>query len=232
MRILGQNASLDAFRLDLVYLGASLSAEEQNPALNTLAAEPNALLTELRQHRSELEQTEEFLIFNIALRKRRDHRTDKRVSAIGGTARAAFPADYSVLFPTLSPSKVNRLALDEQLTENERIFAELSARPVNHPLRLAYEADFKNDIQALKQADTNTDAAELALTLARSKVRQFKIKADSSRVKIHGEILAITGDKKEADSFFRETSDVPSRESSPEEDAPEVNAPPANSPNG
>lgn len=232
MRLLGQNASLDTFRLDLVHLGASLTAEEEKPEISALAAEPNSLLAELRQHRAELEQAEEFLTLNIALRKRRDHRTDKRLNAIGGTARAAFPKDYEVMFPTLSPSKINRLALDEQIAENDRILGELGALSANHPLRIAYETDFTNDVHTLKQADANTDAAKLALTLSRSKVRQFKMKVDSARVKIHGELLAITGDKKEADSYFRDSTDGPSRAEDGEGGAPQGEVPVAKAPTG
>ena len=67
----------------------------------------------------------------------------------------------------------------------------------------AIRADLVAEIAALETADAAVNEADVALALARSKVRQLKLQLDKDRLGIHALLLGILGDKKAADSFFR-----------------------------
>lgn len=212
MRILGQRTPLDVFRLDLVYLIAALTAEEDRPQVQALATPLVSVLAELRNERGALEQAEEILVSNQALLNRRDDKTDKRTTEVGGIARAAHKDLYPLLFTNYAPSAVGKLALGEQLKENERIQGIIASLDPTHPLHLAYQSDLGADISALKEALASAGQANTALKLAQVKIRQLKAKIDTLRVQTHGELLKIFGNKEEPERFFRKTNAVPSKE--------------------
>jgi hypothetical protein len=53
------------------------------------------------------------------------------------------------------------------------------------------------------------DQADVALALARSKVRQLKLQLDKDRLGIHAQLVGILGDKKAADTYFRPAATEP-----------------------
>ncbi len=219
MRFLGPKSPLSAFRWDLIYLYAGLNAEEGNPAIQALAPSVLDLVHQLQTERGVFEEAENLLVVAFALRARRDRQVDASTLEIGGVARATDKAMYARLFPTANPSQVTKMALDRQLKENKRIATELGALPDEHPLRTQYAAGLAADIDALEKSDGAVDAAEVTLSLARSKVRQIKIQIDKARLDVHAKLLQVLGDKKAADSFFRPSASAPG-EAEPEGDAP------------
>jgi hypothetical protein len=209
MRLLGPKASFGTFRWDLVYLYGSLNAEEDKPAVEALASGVLALVDKLNAARAAFEEAENLLVIAYALRARRDRQVDAKTVELGGVARATDKQTYAVLFPSLNPSQVTKLALDEQLKENHRIAQELGSLPTDHELRKQYESGLKVDIQELEAADAGVDKADVALALARSKVRQFKMQLDKERLAVNAQLLQLLGDKKAADSFFRPVTSTP-----------------------
>jgi hypothetical protein len=167
------------------------------------------LVKQIQDERAALEETENLLVIAIALRAKRDRGVDATTIKLGGVVRATDKPMYAVLFPTLNPSQVTKLALDTQLQENRRIAKELGDLPEDHELRTQYETGLKEDIEALEKADAAVDQAEVALALARSKVRQFKMRLDKERLGVHGKLLQLLGDKKAADTFFRPVQSAP-----------------------
>jgi len=224
MRLLGPKATFATFRWDLVYLYASLDAEEELPDVKALAPSVLTLLENLKQERESYEDAENLLVIAYALRARRDRVVDATTIKVGGIARATDKATYAILFPTLNPSQITKLGISEQLQQNKRIAAELTALPEAHPLRKGYEADLNKDIVALEKADEGVDEAEVALALVRSKVRQFKIGVDKERLMIHASLVKIFSDKKAADLYFRPATTAPGEtdDGNGEETAPEV----------
>lgn len=212
MRILGPNAPLDVFRLDIVYLIAGLLAEENRPKVQALAPPLTTILTELRNERASLEQAEEILVTHQALLGARDDRTDDRTVELGGIARTRHKDIYQLLFPDLSPSKIGEIAIAKQLKENERVLGILQSLDPSHPLRLDYESDLSTDIAKLKDAVASVNQADTALQLAQVRIRQLKANIDTLRVQTHGELLNIFGNKDDAERFFRKSRSVPSKE--------------------
>lgn len=220
MRLLGPKSTLSAFRWDLVYLYGGLNAADNAPAVKALAPTVLGFIAKLKAERSDFEDTENAWMVALALRTRRDTQVDATTVELGGVARATDKAAYAILFPTLNPSQVTKLALADQLKENHRIQKELDALPVDHALRKQYGADLLAEIAALETADAAVDGADVALALARSKVRQLKLQLDKDRLGIHAQLLGILGDKKAADSFFRPASTEPGeKEAAPAGDA-------------
>jgi len=95
------------------------------------------------------------------------------------------------------------------LKENHRIPKELEALPTDYDLRQQYGAELLAEIKALENTDKAVDEADVALALARSKVRQLKLQLDKDRLGIHAQLVGILGDKKAADSFFRPAATEP-----------------------
>lgn len=209
MRLLGPKSSLSTFRWDLVYLYGGINAAENAPAVKALAPTVLGFITKLKAERSDFEDTENAWMVALALRARRDNQVDATTVELGGVTRATDKAAYAILFPTLNPSQVTKLALADQLKENHRIQKELDALPADHDLRMQYGADLLAEIEALENANKAVDEADVALALARSKVRQLKLQLDKDRLGIHAQLLGILGDKKAADSFFRPATTEP-----------------------
>lgn len=209
MRLLGPKSTLSAFRWDLVFLYGGINAADNAPAVKALAPTVLGLITKLKAERSDFEDVENAWMVALALRTRRDNQVDAMTVELGGVARATDKAAYAILFPTLNPSQVTKLALADQLKENHRIQKELEGFPADHDLRKEYGADFLAEIAALEHADAVVDEADVALALARSKVRQLKLQLDKDRLGIHAQLVGILGDKKAADSFFRPASTEP-----------------------
>lgn len=209
MRLLGPKSTLSAFRWDLVFLYGGTNAAENAPAIKALAPTVLGFITKLKAERSDLEETENAWMVALALRTRRDNQVDATTVELGGIARVTDKETYAILFPRLNPSQITKLALDEQLQENRRIQKELEALPADHELRLEYGAEFLAEIEALEKADKAVDEADIALALARSKVRQLKLQLDKDRLGIHALLVGILGNKKAADSFFRPASTEP-----------------------
>ncbi len=209
MRLLGPKSRLSVFLWDLVFLYAGINAAENVPAIKALAPTVLGFITKLKAERSDLEDAENAWMVALALRARRDNQVDLTTVEIGGVARVTDKETYSVLFPRLNPSQVTKLALDEQLQENRRIQKELEALPADHELRHEYGAEFLAEIEALENADKAVDEADIALALARSKVRQLKLQLDKDRLGIHGILVGILGNKKAADGYFRPATTEP-----------------------
>lgn len=224
MRFLGPKSTLATFRWDLIYLFASLNAEEENLEIKSLAPLVLDLFHHLQTERAAFEEAENMLVVAFALRSRRDRKVDAKTLAIGGVARATDKAVYGRLFPTANPTQVTKMALDRQLQENKRIAKELGDLPVDHPLRAQYAVGLDEDIAALEKADETVDEAEVSLALARSKVRQMKLHIDKQRLDVHAKLLQLLGDKKAADSFFRPSATTPGEADTDEEAAPKDGA--------
>jgi hypothetical protein len=209
MRLLGPKSTLSTFRWDLVYLYGGINAAENAPAIKALAPTVLGFITKLKTERSDLEDTENAWMVALALRTRRDNQVDTTTVELGGVARATDKETYAVLFPTFNPSQITKLSLAEQLQENHRIQKELEALPTDHDLRQEYGAELLEEIEALENADKAVDQADVALALARSKVRQLKLQLDKDRLGIHAQLVGILGDKKAADTYFRPAATEP-----------------------
>ena len=225
MRSLGPKSPLSAFRWDLVFLYGGINAAESVPAVKALAPTVLGFITKLKAARNDFEDTENAWMVALALRTRCDNQVDATTIELGGVARATDKAAYAVLFPTLNPSQVTKLALADQLQENYRIQKELDALPADHELRQQYSAELLAEIGVLENADKAVDEAEVALALARSKVRQLKLQLDKDRLGIYAQLVSILGDKKAADSYFRPASTEPGNKE-PETTDNSANTPP------
>ncbi|UJR85076.1 hypothetical protein [Sandaracinus amylolyticus] len=188
MRMLGSSSSLATFRYDLVFLHASLLADDR-PAVNALAPRVAAKLAELRSERDAFELAEDAAVVLRARKARRDAVLDKQVIGFGGHVRAIDPTLYAVFFKSLSPSRVAKLGLDDEIEQVRRIVGELARLPADHPERAAYETSLRGALDALVTAKAASDEADTALALARSRVEQFKLELDRTRVELHGQLV-------------------------------------------
>ncbi len=225
MRLLGPKSTLSTFRWDLVFLYGGINAAENAPAIKALAPTVLGFITKLKAERSDLEDTENAWMVALALRARRDNQVDATTVELGGVARATDKEAYGILFPRLNPSQITKLALADQLTENHRIQKELEALPADNELRQEYGAELLAEITALENADKAVDEADVAIALARSKVRQLKLQLDKDRLGIHAQLVGILGNKKAADSFYRPASTEPGDKEAATTSDP-ANAPP------
>lgn len=231
MRMLGIRTSIPVYRWDLVYLLAGLLADDR-PEVAALAPPVEGLIAELKAERDAFEQAEDASLIMAARRERRDEAVDTVLIELGGVARVKDKPLYDRLFSKYNPSKTARLPLADEIVEMDRIAGELAALPVDHVVRVEYEGPVTASLAALRGAMTSADQASVALSLARTRLERFKLRADQMRLETHGKLLSILKDKDEADSFFRPTKDAPDGKSeeakAPEKaPAPEVAAPPA-----
>ncbi|AKF11432.1 hypothetical protein [Sandaracinus amylolyticus] len=211
MRMLGSSSSLATFRYDLVFLHASLLADDR-PAVNALAPRVAAKLAELRAERDAFELAEDAAVVLRARKARRDAVLDKQVIGFGGHVRAIDPTLYAVFFKSLSPSRVAKLGLDDELEQVRRIVGELARLPADHAERAAYETSLRGALDALVTAKAASNEADTALALARSRVEQFKLELDRTRVELHGQLVTLSRSKGEADDFFRPTATAPAND--------------------
>lgn len=223
MKMLGTDVSLHTVRLDLVFLHASLLADDR-AEIQALAGGIGVLLEQLRTERELYERAEDAAVVMTARQQRRDNSLDRLVLTFGGVLRSVNARLYELFFPTLSPSGVGRASLERELTEVTRILGELARLPADDAQRVAYEAPLRSTLDALEAAHTSSEQADTALTLASSRVAQFKHRVDRVRVETHGRLLTLLGDKKTAGEFFRPTTASPS---AAEDSAPAAPAAPA-----
>lgn len=207
MRMLG-DASIQSYRWDVVYLyGALLS--DPRPEVKALAPLAAALLDEVRSERDNYERAEEADIVASAVRGRADFALDRTIITFGGVARVIADVVYKRFFGRLSPSRIAKLALDDEMLECKRIIGELEVMPADHALRVAHEPSIREGIAQLEVAMTAEEGTDVALSVARSRLRTFKERADAQRLEIFGDLLKIVRDKDVADSYFRPTTAAP-----------------------
>jgi hypothetical protein len=208
MRLIGPKGTVPTFRWDLIYLVASLLADNRGEVV-ALAAPVEALLAELRQERDTFEKSEDLAVLMLAKRERKDETIGRRVVELGGVARAVDKNLYARLFPAQAPSDIAKLGLDKQVLEHDRLIGELAQAPADHPVRVAYEAALISDLGELREAMKASNGADVSLKLGRSRLRAFKMKVDTVRVETHGRLQALLGSRKEADTFFRPVWSAP-----------------------
>jgi hypothetical protein len=201
MRVLGIESPFGEFRLDLVHLLAKLQAHPKTE-LRALAADVTPLLDRLRAQRDELERAEDLLTVSQAQVEARDEELDDAVAGFAGTAKRVHPELWSRFFP-MSPSEVQRSALEREVATVDRQLAELRQLAAGDPLRAAWEAPLADAVAAVKQADAGRDEQQTAIALVRTRVQTLKADLDRARVALHGRALAILGEKGKADRLFR-----------------------------
>lgn len=202
MKSLGTNRSLGIFQWDLLFLYSQVSTDER-PGVAALAPSIQAAMQEAESRRIAAEEAQAAVVVASANLIKRDKQRDRLLLALGGTARATSRTTYKRLFPKHSPSETTKLSIDAESTEVLRILGEMKTLESTDALRTSYEADLTDAQGALTLAKSNADSAELALTLERSNVQQCKMDLDKLRIETHGKLLALLGDKGEADTFFR-----------------------------
>jgi hypothetical protein len=208
MRLIGPKGAVASFRWDIIYLVASLLADDR-AAVKALAIPVEAILEEIRQERDTFEKAEDHVVVTAAKRDRKDEAIGRRVVALGGVARSMDKNLYARLFPSQTPSDIAKLGLEKQVLEHDRLIGELALEPADHPVRVAYEASLISDLNDLRESIKASDNADVALKLARSRLRMFKMKMDTLRVETHGKLQALLGSRKEADTFFRPVWNAP-----------------------
>jgi hypothetical protein len=202
MRLLGIDGSLGMFKWDFVYLLAQLTTDER-PGIPALAGPIESAMNDVEVRRGALEQAQSTAVMTTALVAKRDKGRDRLIIKMGGVARATDRDVYERLFPKLSPSQTTKLGTDAETTEVTRILAELKGLEATHPVRTAYESSLTDAQAAVALAKSQADAAEIALTLERSHVTRSKQEWDKLRLETHGKLVALLGDKTEAEAFFR-----------------------------
>ena len=222
MRSLGPDTSIAEFRLDFVFLNASLLADD-NPEISSLASTIGNYVTEVRTEREAYELAEDAAEVMSARTSRRDKSLDRLVITFGGVVRSEAPSVYEMLFGKQNPSGVARSALNDEIQSVETMLGQLAGLPPDHPLRTTYETrlrDAKTALQAAIAAEKQTDTA---FALAQSRMTQFKLRADRERHVTYGKLVAILGDKKLADEYFRpKPRATKEQESEPTPPAPPV----------
>jgi hypothetical protein len=210
MKQLGTDASLTAIRLDLVFLHASLLADEKAD-VQALATPIGTLLEQLRAERDVFERAQDAAVVTSARQGRRDSSLDRLVVTFGGVTRALSPKLYDVFFGALSPSGVARAKTSREIAEVQRILGELARLEPADPLR-TYESPLRAALASLQAADTASEQTDTALSLARSRLVQFKLRVDRVRVETHGKLLVLHGDKSLAEEYFRKSTRAPEDE--------------------
>lgn len=207
MRQLG-DASIQSYRYDLVYLHASLLADE-NERVTALAPSVAAMVDELRVERDLYERAEEAEIVASAVRVRRDTKLDRTIIGFGGVARAIAENVYRIFFGRLSPSRIAKSGLDEQIREVKTLLGQFTNLPEDDPLRVAHEPAITQALADLEAAKAAEEQADVALTVAKTRLVTFKARLDRQRVEIYGKLVDILGDKSLADTYFRQTRSTP-----------------------
>jgi hypothetical protein len=225
MKLLGVEATAATIRKDMVYLHARLVADER-AGVQALAPEVAAQIMALREERELFERAEEASTVALAARDLKDFSLGRRVIQFGGEARVSEPALYSRCFARRSPSKTAQLKPSDELLAVGRILKELGALPEEHPLRAAHFAAISAGHEALRLAVTASHDVQFDLSLARTKLAQFKLDCDRVRQVIHGRLQAFFGSVAQADEFFYSyRSAATEEEEEPEEvDAAEASA--------
>lgn len=207
MRLLGA-ASIQSYRWDLVFLHGSLLADE-DARIAALAPTAANMLDELRTERDLYERAEEADIVASAVRVRRDSKLDRIVITFGGIARAISDVVYKRFFARLSPSRVAKAALDDEIFEVKQMLGHFGAMPSDDALRVAHEASVRDSLRALEAAKTAEESADVALTVASARLTTFKARVDRQRTEVYGQLVTLTGDKSVADTYFRPTTAAP-----------------------
>lgn len=202
MRLLGNDSSLGIFRWDFVYLLAQLTTDER-PGISALAGPIESAMNDVESRRVGLDQAQSTAVMTSALVAKRDKGRDRLLIKMGGVTRATDRDVYERLFPKLNPSQTTKLGIDAESTEVNRILAEIKGLETTHPVRTSYESALTDAQAALDLAKSQANAAELALTLERSHVTRSKQEWDKLRLETHGKLVAMLGDKAEAEAFFR-----------------------------
>lgn len=212
MKQLGTGASLTTIRLDLVYLHASLLTDER-PEVQAMATAIGVLIEQLRAERDVFERAQDASVVATARQGRRDATLDRLVVTFGGVTRAVSPRLYEVFFGAISPSGVARASAQREVAEVERILGELTRLDASDPQR-AYEPSLRSALTALKAAAEASEQTDTALTLARSRLVQFKLRVDRVRTETFGRLVVALGDRKLADEYFRQSNRAPEEEDS------------------
>lgn len=85
---------------------------------------------------------------------------------------------------------------------------------------MKYEQDLTTAEAEAVEAAVEGEKAGVRLTLQRTELDRFKVRADEARIAIHGKLLAFLKDKVEADTFFRPTTAAPSGDTTADDTAP------------
>ena len=219
MRLLGLDSSLATFRWDFLYLLAQLTTDER-PGVSDLAAPIENAMNAVETRRVALEQAHAMAVISSATLAKRDKKRDRLIVKMGGVARATERDVYKRFFPKLNPSQTAKLGIDAETVEVTRILGEMKGLETTHPLRLAYEASLTNTQAELATANAKSKEADVNLALERSHVSRCKLEWDKVRLETHGKLLALLGDKSEADAFFRPTVNAADEKNeTPEDDA-------------
>jgi hypothetical protein len=201
MRLLGVEATVTTIRKDLVYLHARLVADE-SAGVQALAPEVAAQVVALREERDLFERAEEACTVAFAVRDLKDLSLGRRLVQFGAQARVSEPALYSRCFARRNPSKTAQLRPSAELLAVGRILQEVGALPEESPLRAAHLAALSSHHEALRLAVTASHDADFDLSLARTRLAQFKLDCDRLRQVIHGKLQVIFGSVARADEFF------------------------------
>lgn len=228
MRMLGTKPSLPAFRWDLLYLLAQLTADKR-PEIKALAPKVQTMIDAHKAGRETFEGAQDMAVIAAAILRKEDKSRDDRLVEMGGVARSVAKDVYQTLFAKFSPSIAARLPLKAEAAEVKRILGELGKLEATHPLRVSYEKSILEAETQVAAAGVKNDDAITQLALERSQIERLKHSIDKGRLEVHGQLLAILKDKDEADSFFRPTTSAPGEESHPEPPVPS-SAPPTTEP--
>jgi hypothetical protein len=210
MRILGPDATLTDFRLDLVHLASRLRADKREP-LQALAPRVEAQRTSLLADRGALEDAEDQLVAAGAIVSARDADLDDEEKRFALAAKLA--GAEKALFP-VAPSKLTNAPLDEEIQLVRDQLAKLAERPADDDLRVTWEPILRAALDAVVAAKAAKSSEQSDLAVARSRVAQRKTAADSFRVEVWGSINALVQDKAAADAFFRSRT-LPKKKAAP-----------------
>ena len=207
MRQLGA-ASIQSYRWDLVFLHGSVLADE-DPRVTALAPAVAGMLDELRVEREVYERAEEAEIAASAVRGRRDTKLDRIIITFGGITRAIAEEVYKRFFGRLSPSRVAKSALADEILEVKAMLGHFAEMPADDPIRAAHEPSIAGALASLEAAKSAEESADVALTVASARLATFKARIDRQRVELYGQLVGILGDKGLANSYFRPTTAAP-----------------------
>src|SRR5690606_35064217 len=116
---------------------------------------------------------------------------------------------YKRFFGRLSPSKITRSALADEIREVKRMIGEFEAMPADDALRVAHYEPVRTNLANLEVAVKAEGDADVALSVARSRLAMFKARIDKQRLDVYASLLKILNDKDAANSYFRPTTAAP-----------------------
>lgn len=220
MRKLRSTTSLDVYILDLVYLNARLSANDET---KDLAPPVKTLLDSLDEIDSRLRTAQREQVVSQARRDHLDDQLDITLKRSGKITEGVFGSQQSPefrrIFPT-APSAIANLTWEEELSRVDVVSGQLAQS--TNPALVALAAPLRQTAAELREALDAYKAAFTPLATVRADRDYQKTETNVVRDRVYGQLIAtFPGQRSRVEKFFRDPEEN-TRSSSSKDVEPEV----------